>query len=105
MPIVQATHINHVHDGSVQPPADAAEHLAFVADAETRKKPEFFVRNPKLIAEDAVALIATFDRGRNGLDGAGRLAQAEQWKAGANVLFQQGKPQAVRARPCLATVP
>jgi hypothetical protein len=48
MPIVQATHINHYQDDEVGPPVEPSAQLATLAEAEKRKPPTFFVRNPKV---------------------------------------------------------
>ena len=96
MPIVQVSHFNHVDEQ----PADAqpvapAEPLAALAAAEARLgAKKYFVRNPKLVKDDAVAFQRNLEWGRNVLDGGARVAQAEQWKAEANNLFAAGKSHA-----------
>jgi hypothetical protein len=95
MPIHQVTHINHYEtDGpNDAPPVEPSGPLAALGHAEERLgERKYFVRNPKLLKEDALVLQKQLEQGRNALDEAGRVTQAELWKIGANVLFSEGKP-------------
>ena len=97
MPIHQVTHVNHVDDdgGAIVDPIDPADALAALAIAEDRVgERKYFVRNPKLLMQDARELQTAMRRGRNSLDAAGRLTQAEMWKAGSNRCFTDGKSHA-----------
>ena len=97
MPIRQVTHVNHVDDdgGAIVDPIDPADALAALAIAEDRVgERKYFVRNPKLLMQDARELQTAMRRGRNSLDAAGRLTQAEMWKAGSNRCFTDGKSHA-----------
>ena len=95
MPIHQVTHVNHVTSPTDAPPIDPSEPLAALAAAEERLgKRKFFVRNPKLVKQDAGEFQQKLEWGRNALDGDGRMGQAEQWKAAANALFADGKSHA-----------
>lgn len=94
MPIHQVTHINHVQAENA-PPVEPSGTLAALAGAEQRLgQHKYFVRNPKLLNDAAKAFQRTMESGRNGLDRAGREAQADMWKIGSNVVLKDGKTHA-----------
>lgn len=95
MPIHQVTHVNHVAPPTDAPPVEPTVPLAALAAAEARlHKKNYFIRNPKLVKQAATELQQKFEWGRNALDVGRRVGQAEEWKAGANLLFADGKSHA-----------
>ena len=96
MPIHQVTHVNHVDETPEgAEPVHPAEPLSALAAAEGRLfKRKFFVRNPKLTNQDAEKFQTVLQWGRNNLDHAGCVDQAEQWKVAANTILKEGKPHA-----------
>ena len=97
MPIKQVSHFNHVDDeqDANAPPLEPSGPLAALGTAEERLRvKKFFVRNPKLLKEQAIKFKRSIESGRNNIDTTARFKQAEMWKTGANVLFSNGKPHA-----------
>jgi hypothetical protein len=92
MPIRQVTHINHAEpqEGTPVVPSDVLAQLA-AAEERLGAHGQFFVKNPKLVMEDAVAVKGELERGRNSLEITARASHAEDWKGGANALFGEGK--------------
>lgn len=98
--VSSVSHINSYADEDPGPDAKEAPDLIellsklAVAEGKEAEKVSGFVRNPKLIKEEAVALQRQLDRMRVSLDGAARVAQAEALKAAANTQFSAGKSRA-----------
>eukprot|EP00966_Prymnesium_polylepis_P137784 3184428-Prymnesium_polylepis.1 len=89
---VQAvTHINSYEKDAPQLEG-AASPAELLAKLDTGKPKDVngFVRNPKLVREDAAKLKRELEYLRETLDGASRVAQAEELKAGANAWFSKG---------------
>lgn len=90
-----ASHVNSYAAETEEETLDVAcapvEMLATLADADVEKPPTGFVRNPKLVKEEAVALQRKLERYRRALDAPDRLGQAQQLKEAANSYFAAGK--------------
>lgn len=93
MPISAVTHINHVADTPLpagREPVLMSLEMERLAAAEVRPPPQNFVRNPKIVEEETVALTRDMEFARNALDKDGVLAEAETLKVQANKAFSEG---------------
>ena len=87
------SHINgYAKDGAAASTVSPTELFANLAAGKQHTPPmQGFVRNPAIVKTEVAALLRDLDHYRDGLDGAGRLALAEDLKASTNAHFSEGK--------------
>ena len=86
------THINSYTPDASTPATVAPVALLEQLGEEAEEKPDTgFVKNPKIVKDEAVAMRRELEHLRDTLDGPRRVAQAEELKAVANRHFSAGK--------------